>query len=98
MTPSLPLNEVKDEFGDLRSLDNDKALRVLNSFLSHSESHLDDKVSDPFEEDRDEGELAENGSSFQSSNLRFIEDLQILFSSAVQPFGSRAKGSVISDN
>ena len=40
MTPSLPLSEVKDEFRDLRSLDDDKAARVLNSFLSHGESDL----------------------------------------------------------
>ena len=93
MTTSLPLNEVKDEFRDIRSLDDDEAVRVLNSFLSHGESDLDDEVCDPFEEDRDEGELAEDGGSFQSPDPRFIEDFQILFGGAVQPFGSRAKGS-----
>jgi hypothetical protein len=93
MPPSLPLNEVKDEFRDLRSLDDDKAARVFDSFLSHDESDLDDEVCDPFEEDRDKGELAENGGSFQSSDSRFAKDLKILFSSAIQPFGSRAKRS-----
>jgi len=93
--PSLPLNEVKDEFRDLRSLDDDKAARVFGSFFSHGESDLDDEVCDPFEEDRDEGELAENGSSFQSSDPGFVKDLQILFSSAIQPFGSGSEGSEV---
>jgi len=55
---------LQNEFRDLRSPDNDKAARVFNSFFSHGESDLDDEVCDPFEEDRDEGELAENGGSF----------------------------------
>ena len=93
MTTSLPLNEVKDEFRDLRSLDDDKAARVFDSFLSHGESDLYDEVCDPFEEDRDEGELAENGGSFQSPDFGFVKDLQILFSSAIQPFGSGTKRS-----
>jgi hypothetical protein len=91
MTPSFPLNKVKDELRDFRSPDDDKAVRVFGSFFSHGESDLDDEACDPFEEDRDEGELAENGSLFQSSDSRFVKDLQILFSSAIQPFGSRAK-------
>ena len=52
MTPSFPLNEVKDELRDLRSPDDDKAVRVFDSFFSHGESDLDDKVCDPFEKDR----------------------------------------------
>ena len=91
--PSLPLNEVKDELGDLRSLDGDKAVRFFDSFFPHGESDLDDEACDPFEKDRDEGELAENGSSFQSSELGFVKDLQVLFGSAVQPFGSGAERS-----
>jgi hypothetical protein len=93
LTPSLPLNEVKNEFRDLRSLDDDKAARVFNSFFSHGESDLDDEVCDPFEEDSDEGELADNGSSFQSPDSGFVKDLKIFFSCAIQPFGSRSKGS-----
>ena len=93
MPPSFPLNEVKDEFGDLRPPDEDKAARVFDSFFSHGESDLDDETSDPFKEDRDEGELAENGGSLQSSDFGFMEDLQILFGSAIQPFRSRSKGS-----
>ena len=50
-------------------------------------------MSDPFEQDRDEGELAEDGSSFQSSDSWFVKDLQILFSSAIEPLGSRANRS-----
>ena len=95
MTPSLPLNEVKDELRDIRSPDDDKAIRVFGSFFSHGESDLDDEVCDPFEEDRDEGELAENGSSFQSSDPGFVKDFQILFSSAIQPFGSGPEGSEV---
>ena len=87
--PSLPLNEAKDEFGDLRSLGNDKAARVFDSFLSHSEGDFDDEMSDAFKENRDKGELAENGGSFQASDFWFVEDLQLLFNSAIQPFRSR---------
>jgi hypothetical protein len=50
-------------------------------------------VCDSFEEDRDEGELAENGSSCQSPDFWFTKDLQILFGSAIEPLGSRAKRS-----
>ena len=44
MTPSLPLNEIKDELRDLRSLDGDKAARVFDSFFSHGEGDLDDEL------------------------------------------------------
>ncbi len=47
--------------------------------------NMNDEARDPFEKDRGEGELAENGSSFQSSELGFVKDLQVLFG-AVQPF------------
>jgi len=93
MTSSFPLNKVKDELRDFRSPDDDKAVRVFGSFFSHGERDLDDEACDPFEKDRDEGELAENGSSFQSSELGFVKDLQVLFGSAVQPFGSGPEGS-----
>ena len=75
MTISFPLNEVKDELRNFRSPDDDKAVGVFNSFFSHGESDLDDEVCDPFEEDRDEGELAENGGSFQSPDSGFVKDL-----------------------
>jgi len=52
MTTSFPLNKVKDKLWDFRSPDDDKAVRVFNSFLSHGESNLDDEVCDPFEKDR----------------------------------------------
>ena len=55
MAPSLPLNEVKDELRDLRSPDDGKAIRVFDSFFSHAESDFNDKLSDPFEEDCDQG-------------------------------------------
>ena len=44
MTPSLPLNEVKDELRDLRAPDDDKAVRVFNSFFSHGEGDLNNKL------------------------------------------------------
>jgi len=44
MTPSFPLNKVKDEFRDLRSPDDDKAARVFDSFFSHGEGDLDDEL------------------------------------------------------
>ena len=54
---------------------------------------MNDRARDPFEEDRDEGELADNGSAFQSSELGLVKDLQVLFVSAVQPFGNGAERS-----
>ncbi len=52
MTTSFPLNKVEDKFWYLRSPDDDKAVRVFNSFFSHGESDLDNELSDPFKEDR----------------------------------------------
>ena len=72
MTPSLPLNEVKDELGDFRSLDGDKTARVFNSFFPHGESDLDDKMSDSFKEDRDQSKLSEDTRSFLSSDFWFV--------------------------
>jgi hypothetical protein len=48
MTPSLPLNEVKDELRDLRSRDDDKAIRVFDSFFSYGEGDLDNKLTIPW--------------------------------------------------
>ena len=75
MTPSFPLNEVKDELRDLWSPDDDKAARVFNSFFSHGESDPDNKLKDPFEEDRHQGQLTEDGSPFETSDFWFIKDL-----------------------
>ena len=72
MTSSLPLNEVKDELGDPRSLDDDKAARVFGSFFPHGESNFDDKPSDSFKEDRDQGKLSEDTRSFASSDFWFV--------------------------
>ncbi len=52
MPTSFPLNKVDDELRDLGSPDNDKAVRVFNSFFSHGEGDLDNELSDPFKEDR----------------------------------------------
>ena len=93
MTPSLPLNEVKDEFRDLRSLDNDKAARVFNSFFSYGEGDLNNKLSDPFEEDRHEGQLTKDGGTFETSYPWFVENFQIIFGRTVQSFGSRSERS-----
>jgi len=48
MTPSLPLNEIKDELRDLRSRDDDKAGWVLDSFFSDRQGDLDDKLGNPW--------------------------------------------------
>jgi hypothetical protein len=74
LTPSLPLNEVKDEFRDLRSPDNDKAIRVFDSFFSHRESDFDDELRDSFEKDCHQGKLSENGGMFDASDSWFIKD------------------------
>jgi len=75
MTPSLPLNEVKDEFRDLRSPDDDKATRVFDSFFSHGKGDLDDKLCNPLEEDSYQSELSQDGGSFQSPDPWFVKDL-----------------------
>ena len=54
-----PLDEIEDEFGHLWPWDKDMAgwRFVVLAFLSENQSHLDDEVSDPFEEDNDNGHL-----------------------------------------
>ena len=54
-----PLDEIKNEFWHLRTWDKDGAgwRFVVLAFLSEKQSHLDDEVSDPFEEDNDNGHL-----------------------------------------
>jgi len=64
MTTSFPLDKVKDKIWDLRSPDNNKAVKVFNSFFSHGESDLDNELSNPFEEDRHQGQLTKDGGSF----------------------------------
>ena len=75
MTPSLPLNEVKDELRDLRSPDDDKAIRVFDSFFSYSEGDLDNELGNAFKEDNHHGELGQDGGSFQSPDSWFVKDL-----------------------
>jgi len=93
MTPSFPLNKVKDKLWDFRSPDDDKAVRVFNSFLSYSEGDLNNKLSDPFEEDRHEGQLTKDGGTFETSHPWFVESLQIIFGRTVQSFGGRSERS-----
>jgi len=93
MTTSFPPNKVKDKLWDFRSLDDDKAVRVFNSFLPYSEGDLNNKLSDPFEEDRHEGQLTKDGSTFETSHPWFVESLQIIFGRTVQSFGGRSERS-----
>ena len=93
MTPSFPLNKVKDELWDFRSPDDDKAVRVFNSFLSYSEGDLNNELRDPFEEDRHEGQLTKDGGTFETSQPWFVESLQIIFGRTVQSFGGRSERS-----
>ena len=74
MTPSFPLNEVKDELRDFRPRDDNKTVRVFDSFLSHGESDPDNKLKDPFEENCHQGQLTEDGSPFETSDSWFIKD------------------------
>jgi len=83
MTCSFPLNKVKDELWDFRSPDNDKAVRVFNSFFSHGESGLDNELSNPFEEDCHQGQLTEDRGTFETSQPWFVEGLQIIFGRTV---------------
>ena len=75
MTISFPLNEVKDELRDFRSPDDDKAVGVFNSFFSHGKGDLDDKLCNPLKEDSYQGELAQDGGSFQSPDSGFVKDV-----------------------
>jgi hypothetical protein len=60
---------------DLRSSDDDEAIRVFDSFFSHGKSDLDDKLYNPLEEDSYQGELSQDGGSFQSLDSWFVKDL-----------------------
>ncbi len=86
MTTSFPLNKVDDELRDLGSPDNDKAIWVFDSFFSHGEGDLDDKLGDPFEEDRHQGQLTEDRAPFESSESRFKEDIEVFFSGTIDSF------------
>jgi hypothetical protein len=86
MTTSFPLNKVDDELRDLGSPDNDKAIWVFDSFFSHGEGDLNDKLGDPFEEDRHQGQLTEDRAPFESSDLRFKEDIEVFFSGTIDSF------------
>jgi hypothetical protein len=55
--------------------------------------NLDDQLKDSFEKDGHQEELSEDSGSSPSSDSRFIKDLQIIFSCAIQPFRSGSKGS-----
>ena len=92
MTISFPLNEVKDELRDFRSPDDDKAVRVFNSFFSHGESDFDNELSDPSEEDGHEGQLTEDSSPFETSDSGFREDIEVFFSGTIGSFRSGTKG------
>jgi hypothetical protein len=93
MTTSFPLNKVKDKLWDLRSPDDDKAVRVFGSFFSHGESDFDNKLGYTFEEDRHQGQLTEDGGPFETSDFWFQEDLEVFFSGAIDSFGSGSEGS-----
>ncbi len=93
MTLSFPPNKVNDELRDLWSRNGNEAIWIFDSFFSHREGDLDDKLRDSFEKDCHQGELSEDSGSLPSSDFWFIKDPQIIFSCAIQPFGSRAEGS-----
>jgi hypothetical protein len=93
MTTSFPLNKVDDEPWDFRSPDDDKAARVFDSFLSHGESDLDNKLGYAFEEDCHQGELSKNGGSFEASDSGFKEDFEVFFGGAIGSFGGGSERS-----
>ena len=86
MTTSFPLNKVDDELRDPGFPDNDKAIWVFDSFFSHGGGDLDDKLGDPFEEDRHQGQLTEDRAPFESSGSRFKEDIEVFFSGTIDSF------------
>jgi hypothetical protein len=93
LTLSFPPNKVNDELRDLWSPNGNEAIWIFDSFFSHREGDLDDKLRDSFEKDGHQGELSEDSGSLPSSDSWFIKDLQIIFCCAIQPFRSRSKGS-----
>ena len=86
MTLSFPPNKVNDELRDHWSPNGNEAIWIFDSFFSHREGDLDDKLRDSFEKDGHQGELSEDSGSLPSSDSWFIKDLQIIFSGAIQPF------------
>jgi len=93
MTWLLPPNKVKDELRDFRSRDDNKAVRVFDSFLSHGKSDVDNEVSDPFEKDGHEGQLTKDSSPFDASDSGFREDIEVFFCGTVGSLRSGTKGS-----
>jgi hypothetical protein len=66
-----PLNKVHDELGNFKASNGNKAVRIFDSFFSYR-GDFDDKLCDPFEEDRDQGGLTQNGGSFLPSDFWFV--------------------------
>jgi hypothetical protein len=66
---------------------------VSDSFLSHGESDLDNKLGDPCEEDCHQGQLSENSSSFKASDSGFKEDFEVFFGGAIGSFGAGSERS-----
>ncbi len=93
ISASFSLDKIHDELWDFRSPNEDEARGVFDSFFSDSEGDFDNELDDPSEKDGHEGELSEDSGSVSSSNSWFIKALQIIFSCAIQSFGSRSKGS-----
>ena len=93
MAVSFPLHKVHDELRDLGSLDDDKAGWVLDSFFSDGQGDFDNKLGYPFEEDGHQGQLRQDGGSFEASDFWFLEDPQVFFSGAISSFGSWSEGA-----
>ncbi len=51
------------------------AVRVFASVFSDGDGDLVDKLCDPIKEDRDQGELGQDGGSFEASHLWFAKSL-----------------------
>jgi hypothetical protein len=95
MTNSFHMNGawIKFKVWDFSSLDDDKVVGFFNSFLSHGESDLGNKLGSAYEEDSFDGQLTEDGGRFKVSQPWFMESFQIIFGRIIKSFGGRSKGS-----
>jgi hypothetical protein len=90
----LPLNEVPEEPGDLwpGDVESSEWRSVPGLKLSEADCGLDDKRSDFFEQDDDDGHLGEDRCAGKASDFGFGEDTEILLGRGVGPLGSGSKG------
>lgn len=90
---SLSLDQAKDKLWDVRTGDIGFEWRgVAAEHFSHGERDFDDEPTDALEEQNYDGHMGEDPGVFQSPDLRFAEDAEVVLGGGVGSFGGRAEG------